>query len=419
MQQQVIDNLINPKNSEILLGLERITQVLAHMGNPQERYKVIHITGTNGKGSVAAFLECGLHHAGYKVGKFTSPHINSINETIRYNLENISDAELERWYFIVANILTQQQLKLSQFELLTVIMFAYFASIGIDYLVLEVGMGGRQDATNVITKPECVVITNISLEHTQWLGNTLADIAYEKSGLIKHNCPVIIADNGAELINAVTSLSTQVINVLNQYNYQVKLNFNNFTTDLLLEHASQEEYILSLFGEFQAQNFLCAHAVFKLLQINKISIDYAASHTKHNGRLERICASPLIVADATHNPGGAKVLQQTLSRHYVPDDVVIITSILRDKDIPSMLSYFCQIASTIIFTSLDSTTPRGLAADELLHIAITKLPNVTRHTTQFIAQSHVKSAITHAKTLNKKLILISGSLYLLCHIDLR
>lgn len=414
MHKQVMDTLINQRNTEILLGLERIKQVLSLLGNPQNSYKVVHITGTNGKGSVAAFLECGLHKAGYKVGKFTSPHIKTLNETIRYNLNQIGDTDIEHWYFKVADILDKHQLKLTQFELLTTIMFAYFAQQQIDYLILEVGMGGENDATNVIDKPECVVITNIGLEHTKWFGNTLAAIAHEKSGIIKNNCPVIIADNGAELLTAVSKKSATIINVLAKYSLQVKLNFTNFTTELKftdndIKPTKQQVYTLGLFGGFQARNFLCAYEVLKLLKINDEAISYSAQNTTHAGRLQVISTTPLIVADATHNQDGARVLYQTISQHYLPHDVVIVTSILRDKNIAAMLDYFSQIANTIVVTSLTSTD-RGLLAEDLLKIATSSRANSHTHLT---SQANIASALEYAKTLNKKLILITGSLYLL------
>lgn len=403
MQQQVIDELIKPANNDIKLGSDRMHLALDKLGKPQDKYPVIHIAGTNGKGSTAAFIELGLIHAGFKVGKYTSPHIHKINETICLDGNSISDNDLEETFFAVKNLI--QNIELSPFELLTTIMFYYFANQKIDYLILEAGMGGLEDATNVVNA-DFSIITNISLEHTQFLGNSLNDIARHKAGIIK-NGQVIIADNTPELITAVKAKVPTYTNVLDKYLATTKLDHINFKTQVNLTNG--EGYTLNVLGKFQANNFLCAYAVLTSLKVSHVSIAYAATHMQWKGRIERIATKPDIILDAAHNLAGAKVLYETLAEYCQPQDTVIIVSILADKAIPQMLSYFSQLASTAIFTTITNTM-RALSATQLAEISRS---NFLRYYT--IDNPH--EALIFANTLNKKTILIAGSIYLLSYYE--
>jgi dihydrofolate synthase / folylpolyglutamate synthase len=376
-------------------------QILEMLDNPQHKYQVIHITGTNGKGSTAAFIETGLIHAGKSVGKYTSPYIKSINETIVLNHEPISDGNLNFCFYQVQALLDKYKIELSPFEFLTTIMFVYFASRDIEYLVLEVGLGGIDDATNVVNSV-ISIITNISLEHTKYLGNTLDDIALAKTGIIK-NGYTIIADNKRELLAAVKSHTSNYINILDKYQYTTKLDVNEFHTHLKV--AGAEAYELSLFGHFQALNFLCAYESLLKLGVGKDSIRYAAENTKHPGRLELRERNPLVIFDATHNLDGARCLVESLSGVYAQYEVVIITSILADKDQVQMLKILSDLAYNIICTEL-SDNPRSSKAEELAKYAAPFFENIT-------SIPNPLEALQSARQLNKKLIIITGSLYLL------
>lgn len=411
LNQEVYAILNNPGNAIVIPGLDRIQQVLLKLGDPQHQYKVIHITGSNGKGSTAEFIATGLIHTGYKVGKYTSPYIKVINETITLNHQQISSAELEEQFYIIKEILTQYNLTLSPFEYLTVIMFNYFATHKIDYLVLEVGMGGTDDATNVVD-PIISIITNISLEHTKFLGNTLTDIARAKCGIIKCGT-VIIADNKLELIKCVEAKTTAYTNILKKYKSDIKLDYDNFKTRLKFVKNSLEPntsvqsnyYDLSLFGHFQANNFLCAYEVFKQLDINETSIKYAAENTKHRGRFEVIDTKPLVVLDASHNLAGAVELVYSLQGQYNPDDVMLVVAVLQDKDQDNMLREFAKISHHIICTSIPNN-PRAMEAKELQVLA-------KRHIVDTAAISDPQEALSLAKSLDVSIIIVTGSIYLL------
>lgn len=413
LDSKVFNALSNPGNAKITPGTDRIKQVLDLLGNPQNKYKVIHITGSNGKGSTAAFIEAGLCNAGYRVGKFSSPHIKIINECILLNWQPITDNDLEIHFYQVQKILDKHNINLSPFELLTAIMFNYLGSVGIDYLVLEVGMGGQDDATNVYPDDTnnvlISIITNISLEHTAFLGNTLADIAKAKAGIIKSGL-TIIADNTPELIHAVENKTQNYVNVLNHYNSTIRLDYEKFQTLIEINNPAtqvRETYTLNLFGKFQAYNFLCAYHVLKHLGISTSSINYAAFNTRNPGRLEVREHNPLLILDASHNLAGAKTLADTLNKIFNPEDVVIITAILSDKDVTNMLGEFATIANSIICTTI-ANNPRSLSSTKLSTIAHEYFKNIQ-------SIENPTEALKIAKIMNKKLILITGSIYLLSY----
>ncbi len=400
LNAKLINDLINPGNTKIIPGLERMHKILNILGNPQHKYQVIHITGTNGKGSTAAFLESALVRCGYTVGKFTSPHISKINECITINHKKISDKNLESCYFKIKELLTVHNIELSPFEFLTTIMFEYFAREEIDWLILEVGMGGLNDATNVVNS-KYSIITNVELEHCNWLGNTISEIAIEKSGIIKSGL-AIFADHKVEIVEIISNKTTNYINVLSQYEFSIDLDLKNFRTLLTVD---DELYSLSLFGRFQAYNFLCAYAVFKDMGIADKHIKYAAENTIWPYRLMVLEKDPLVIVDATHNSAGAKSLYDSLLGIYNPNDVVVVTSILRDKDIKAMLKYFSKLATSVIYTSIDNN-PRGMQASEIANIGAGIFFNE-------LCIDKPIHAIAKAKQIGKKVIIVTGSLYLL------
>ena len=403
LSQQLIDDLINPGNTNIIPGLDRMKRILQLLGNPQLKYKVIHITGSNGKGSTAAFLESGLIHAGFKVGKFSSPHIHIINESILINFQQIPDKELELLYLKIKSLLQVENFTLSPFEFLTAIMFEYFTDKQIDWLILEVGMGGLNDSTNVVDS-KYSIITNVELEHTKWLGNSIEEIALQKAGIIKNGLTVI-ADNKPELIAAVGAKTDNYINVLEKYSVEIIPNNTNFTT--LLKIDSSREYQLSLFGYFQVYNFLCAYTVLNDIGLSDEHIQYAAANTRWAGRLELISRDPDIILDATHNAAGAKSLFHSLDGLYKPEEMIIITSVLRDKDISAMLNIFAKLTKSVIFTTIDNN-PRGMTAMELIALS----GGLFEHE---LYEDNPLKALETASQMSKKAILITGSLYLLSY----
>jgi dihydrofolate synthase/folylpolyglutamate synthase len=403
----IINELSNLNPPEKSFDNRLILRALAVIGNPEQNYKVIHLAGTNGKGSTAAFIEHGLVAAGYKVGKYSSPYIHCINECICVNQRMISNTELAAIYLEHKDILDQHEIYLSSFEMLTLLMFVYCARQHIDYLVLETGLGGRDDATNVVDSVVSV-ITNISLEHTQFLGGDLLSIAKHKAGIIKTGYTVV-GDNIPELIQAVTTQTANYTSIRDKYQLiAVELNNEHFITELtFIDNVSSQtrNVVLGLFGYFQVYNFLCAYEVLQHIGVKWGVIETAVRHVTWHGRLERLNTNPLTIADASHNVDGVRNLAQSLASWFPREGSVIICSILSDKDIPTMLDYYSRISNNIIFCAIPDQLRTSNAKD------LTKLAQGKFKTIQAFDSPH--SAMQQAQSIAPQAILITGSCYLL------
>lgn len=400
-----IDALLNELYSYsmhgIKLGLENIKTLCNELGNPQDNYKVIHIAGTNGKGSTSTTIETILLEAGYKVGKYTSPHILKFNERIRVNGRDISDEEIVKYYEKIKNIIAKAEIKPTFFEVTTAMMFQFFSDQKVDYVVLETGMGGRFDATNICKSKICV-ITNVSLDHTEYLGDSIYKIAKEKAGIIR-DCPkVIVADNNSDFLKAISEEKATIINVLEKYrDAKFKLNFDNFTTSI---EIGKSKFDFSLFGDYQFKNFLTAYEVLKELGIDDATISSGCKKVVWQCRCELYCKSPLTLLDGAHNVDGMRELCKIISKNFKPEDVVIITSILKDKEVTHMVELMKTISKHIIFTSL-ADNPRGTTGEVIIEQLSDK--------SGCSVENDITKAYSMAKELNKKLIILCGSFYTL------
>lgn len=398
---ELLDELYSYSMHGIKLGLENIKKICEELGNPQNSYKIIHIAGTNGKGSTATTLETILLEAGYSVGKYTSPHILKFNERIRADGKDISDEDIAYYYEMVKKAIENAKVKPTFFEVTTAMMFRYFQDKKVDYVVLETGMGGRFDATN-ITKADLCIITNVTLDHTEYLGDTIYKIAREKAGIIKECPKVIVADNNSEFLKAINEEKAKVINVLEKYKYaEEKLDFENFVTEIKIDGDIFE---FSLFGDYQFKNFLCAYEAALELGISKEIIKKASKKVIWQCRFERYSNNPLVVLDGAHNPDGMTELKKIIEKGYKPEEVVAIVSILKDKDIKSMLKILKSISSTLILTSL-AENPRGTSGEEIYR----QLSNIDGCS----IENDLMKAYKKALDMKKKIILICGSFYLL------
>ena len=389
--------------NKIKLGLETMEKSLKILGNPERNYKIIHIAGTNGKGSAAAFLEAGLIEAGYKTGKYTSPEIYRFNERITINREEISDGDVELYYEKVNKALELSDIKLTYFEITTAMMFLYMKDKNIDYLVLETGLGGRTDATNTVT-PVISLITNVSFDHMEFLGNTLREIAHEKAGIIKKDIPVFFADDNPELLEEIKAKTENYINVLKKYEFNensTKLDKEKLNT---LVKINNKEFRLSLFGKFQGKNFLLAYEALKYLGIDDEVIKRACSETVWNGRFQIAAENPFIILDGAHNKDSAAVLSESLREVFPNKELVYIISILRDKDNESILEELAKASDYAVFTGI--TNNRGQSCDEMYN----KGKNYFKYS---YAESTLDSALKKAESLNKKATVICGSFFLL------
>ncbi len=306
---------------KIKLGLERISNVLAKLGNPQDKLKCIHVAGTNGKGSVCAIIATVLQNAGMKVGLYTSPHIFEYTERIKINGVDISKDDFAKYIEAVCSD------DLTEFEVLTAVMFKYFADNNVDVVVLETGLGGRFDATNVIKSNLCAIITHIDLDHTERLGNTKSKIAFEKAGIIKPNCPVFTCEGYEEIkdkadeCNSLFSLVTPLEDTTN----------------------------LSLKGTCQQENLSLALASVRYLfpQISEGIIQDGISKVKHPCRFQ-LCRDDLII-DASHNPNGAMALRESLDFYYPDRKRCFVFGCLPNKDYKKMMEILFSQGDEIYF----------------------------------------------------------------------
>ncbi|WP_300620660.1 folylpolyglutamate synthase/dihydrofolate synthase family protein [uncultured Fusobacterium sp.] len=399
--EKLLDELYSYSMHGIKLGLENIKTLCKEMGEPQKDYKVIHVAGTNGKGSTSTTIETILLEAGYRVGKYTSPHILKFNERIRANGQYITDEDIVKYYQLVKDIVAKIGLRPTFFEMTTAMMFKYFSDLKLDYVVLETGMGGRFDATNVCEADICV-ITNVGLDHTEYLGDTIYKIAKEKAGIIK-NCPkVIVADSNPEFLKAISEEKAEIINVLEKYkDARMKLDFKGFVTRI---EIGEESYDFSLFGDYQFKNFLTAYEVVTELGIDREIIKKACKKVVWQCRFERYFEKPLVILDGAHNEDGMRELCKIIEQGYRSDEVVIITSILKDKDVKHMLKLMRKISDNIVFTSLEDN-PRGTTGEKILEQLEDKRG--------CLVENDMKKAYEIAKNLNKKIIVVCGSFYTL------
>lgn len=395
-----IESLKGFDKFKIELGLENMQALMKILGNPDRAYKIIHIAGTNGKGSTAAFIEESLIESGFKTGKYTSPEIFSFNERITVNKEEISDEELENYSSKLKKIISDNKINVTFFEVTTALMFLYMKDKKIDYLILETGMGGRLDATNIVI-PEISLITNISFDHMDFLGETLEKIAYEKAGIIKNRVPVFFSDDKKELLDVVRDKTDNYVNVLKKYNPKIVLDKEEIKTKVYLE---TENFELSLFGGHQVNNFLLAYEALKYLGIKDDIIKRAVSKVVWRGRFEIVSQNPFIILDGVHNEDSSKVLSSNVKKLFKKDESIFIISILKDKDIDKILKNIKKCTNTVIFTGISNE--RGLSASEMYNKGRGYFKNVYE-------ESNLINAVEFARKTEKKAIIICGSFYLL------
>ncbi len=331
--ENAIKLITSKDNFYIDLGLDRISNVLDKLGNPQDDLNCIHVAGTNGKGSVCAIIESILRAAGYKTGLYTSPHIWEYTERIKVDGENISKEDFAKYTEQVFNT----GIHLTEFEILTVIMFLYFKEKKVDVAILETGMGGRLDATNVIKKNLCSIITQIDLDHTDRLGDTKEKIAYEKAGIIKMGCPVITSMGYEEIKDRADELSSLFI----------------FVTPFV-----RQDFIdaLSLKGKHQIDNLALALTAINQFfpNIKEETILNGLKNVNHPCRFEYIKEKNLII-DASHNPNGIKALRDNLDYYFPYEKRRFVFGCLRRKDYKKMLEILFREGDEIYFNEFNYT----------------------------------------------------------------
>lgn len=412
------------------LGLQNITELLKRLDNPHKTFPSVHVAGTNGKGSVTSMTANILHKAGYKVGMFISPYLERFTERIQVNFEEIPQEELARLTKLVRekirDMIRDGFNHPTEFEIVTTLGFLYFAQQKVDIAVVEVGLGGRLDSTNVIV-PLVSVITSISYDHVNVLGNTLGKIAFEKGGIIKPKVPVVSYPQDREAAEVIEELSEKK----NAPYYPVSINqikekhssFQEQCFDFQYKEQNYENMRIHLPGKHQMLNAACALTAIMVLRERGFAISddvvyEGMESARWPGRLEVVKENPTVILDGAHNPSGAQALANAIRLYFADKKVHLILGVLRGKDADSVAKIICSVASDVIITKADS--PRGLETSELADI-------VGKYHTQVEIQPRVKDAISvginrimgqdlsadNKDQSENSILVISGSLYLI------
>jgi dihydrofolate synthase/folylpolyglutamate synthase len=409
---QVIDYILQMEKFGIKLGLSNITRFLSYLGNPHNSYPMIHVAGTNGKGSTVAIMEAILTAAGHRVGVYTSPHLVDFRERIKINGRLIEKKYITD--FFNSNFKKIESLPITFFEVVTALAFSYFKDEKVDVALIETGMGGRLDATNVIS-PKVIVITNVATEHTRWLGFKIRQIAHEKAGIIKTGIPVVTAAQNFDARHVIRQVCQQnkckLISIFDETQWVVKsISRNDSEMDIFTRSNKYYNLRLPLPGRHQMENAICALIGVELLEqetgIKSSSIAVAAGfrNVRWDGRLQRICDSPVIILDVAHNPAALTRIREYFKEFYPEQRIISVFGILSDKDYHKMLKELDTFADIIILTrpmSERAADPNILAED------------VAKIHSNFQVIPHVRDAYQSALDLCRpdEVVLVTGSHY--------
>jgi dihydrofolate synthase/folylpolyglutamate synthase len=377
------------------LGLDRMERALAELGHPERCAPAFHVAGTNGKGSVCAFLASACRTAGLRTGLYTSPHLEHFGERFQVDGVPASEAQLLAAYSALQSKLPwafEGPESLTFFELVTLLGFHLFAEAGVDVMVIEVGLGGRLDATNVLT-PLVSCVTRIGFDHQEYLGETIAKIAAEKAGILKPGVPAVIARQPTEASEAIERRARELGVPL----FREGAEFETLTSTLGLR------------GGHQRSNGAVARQALRLarergLPIADEAIEKGLAEARWPGRMETVRTSPELVLDGAHNPDGAQALVEALRQYYPRARRHLVIGVLGDKDVRGVVETLASVADTLTFTQPES--PRAMPASALASL----LPGPREVRIDSSAMAAVEQALLHAAP--EDVVVVCGSLYL-------
>lgn len=413
-------NQISSFRSTTTLGLFRIQQLLKRMGNPQKQLKCIHVAGTNGKGSACAMLQSILTQSGYKTALYTSPHLIKYNE--RYQIDGIciSDEKFAQEVCYVKKYYIQMIDEGFEaptlFEFLTAICFHYFAQEAVDVVLLETGLGGLSDATNIIENPLLCLIMSIGMDHMEFLGNTIEKIAVEKAGIIKQNCTVVLYPQKNLVYNKIADICKQKQSPLYdlQNNVKIKILLQNLEKTLFSVSTKYFQYDmvnLSLLGEYQIQNcitvLLACHVLKQRgLHLTKQTILSGIQKTNWQGRMEIIQHHPIVILDGAHNIDGITMLAHSIKKYFKHKKITLLIGVLREKEYQKMIDIILPIVDTVVLT--EPMSNRKLDIEKLEKTTLYFHKKMWKNT-------HVIEAYQTALsvTAKKDVLLCCGSLYMI------
>lgn len=395
-------------------GLDRILTLLDRMGNPQDKLKYIHVAGTNGKGSVCAMLSSVLVASGYKTGLFISPYITDFRERIQINNAMISKEELAsavKNTFPIVEQLRSEDIIITEFEYVNALQFYIHAKAECDIVVLETGMGGLLDCTNVIKSPLCSVITTIGLDHTAVLGDTIEEIAEQKCGIIKKKSFAVTSVQDVKVMDIIENTARKLKIPLAK-SESIEINVKNESLDGSVFDYNGAEIKLSLAGEHQLENARTALAVIEILRLNDMlsisdnDIKTGFANAKNPARLDMLCNNPIVLLDGAHNPNGIEALKKAISTFLCGKKIICIMGMLADKDIDSSIKLLENTFDRVYTVPVNN--PRALSAKDLAE----KFAKTHSDVKSFDSvQTAFDTAFTEAKQKDCAII-ICGSLYL-------
>jgi dihydrofolate synthase/folylpolyglutamate synthase len=366
--QEAIAYIENYTWSTTRLGLARTRELLYKLGDPQKRLKFVHVAGSNGKGSTCAMLDSILRAAGYRTGLYTSPYIQDFCERMRVDGENIPGETLAALTERVKEIADAMEDHPSQFELVTAIAMQYFLEAGCEIVVLEVGMGGALDSTNAIDAPEVAVITNLALEHTEYLGHTLAEIAATKGGIIKRGCSVVAYPNVPEVTDVIERICREQDAPLTWADFGAIRPVTDSLDGQVFDYVNQTGLQIPLLGAHQLKNAAMALTVVDALRARGWHIEDQAvreglAATKWPARFEVLHRAPLFLLDGGHNPQCAETVRDSLLHYFPGQKRVLLVGVLADKDYGTLASILDAAADAWVCVTPESE--RALPAAEL------------------------------------------------------
>jgi dihydrofolate synthase/folylpolyglutamate synthase len=399
-------------------SLRHVEELLNRMGNPQLAARTIHIAGTKGKGSVAAMIAQVLSSSGYKTGLYTSPHFHTLRERISIDGSLISEAEFavamaEVKPFIESMKQDTTFRQLTYFEALTALAFAYFQKKQVDFQVLEVGLGGRLDATNVVANPAICIITSISLDHTQILGNSLEEIAREKAGIIKPGCWVVISPQPEEAASVITAIchekEVKVVQVSKDITWH-KISGDLHQQSLVIEgRTSKYQVSIPLLGDFQLENAATAVAALEILvsmgfAISAADIAQGLAQVKWPGRFQILQQHPTVLVDGAHNVASMKRLVNNIEAYFAHKRIFLVFGTSCDKDIPGIINELISLSPQVIVTKASHSRAASLP---------TLVAEFSKRGIEPETEETVTEAISRASSLADKtdIICVTGSLF--------
>ncbi len=392
-------------------GLERISELCRRMGDPQKGMKYIHVAGTNGKGSFCSMMASVLRAAGYSVGLYTSPYVKRFNERMSVDGVDISDAELGELAGLVRFHADKIPDNITEFEINTAIAFEYFRRHRCDIVVLEVGMGGRLDATNIIEQPLLSVITGIALDHTAYLGDTVEQIAWEKAGIIKSGAPAYYGGEDKTAEAVIRARAEELDVAYYAVNYTELTNIRTAFDGTYFDFGGEKDFHINLLGLYQPKNAASVISAVKILRARGLEITESAlreglESAVWHARFEKLCSEPLVIYDGSHNPQGMEAATESIRGLFGGQKVNILTGVMSDKDYIYMAGLLAPLADRVYTVTPDN--PRSLPAADYAEVFRSLGADASAYDSLPAA---VAAAVDDCKKTNTPLIAL-GSLYM-------